>query len=355
MTAWIETAQQVLGSEFDELLLHSAKIYRVIQARGERMDTGRLREWMSYYLAQPYTENPGRFFSFPRKAPEAKVVWKRPYADGRVRTYAFPSRYRVRNPAFRETFESYARNRTSYLVHWTHGKRGRKTILCCHGWSLGDPAQAERMFRISRLFGLGLDVALFITPFHWKRAESMSLRFSPPFPFRHPVLGLEGLGQAMHDLAASCLLLKDRGASRIGMIGASLGGYLTALFVSLTRMAEIAALVVPLVSFHSLRIPVPPYGWKGPGGGSASRLGKDVAALWKIHSPLSHTCKIPPGNAILIASKGDRLCPFEDVERLYRHWGEPEHAFLRGGHTFFFPRSARGEAWYRFLDGHGFI
>jgi hypothetical protein len=52
---------------------------------------------------------------------------------------------------------------------------------------------------------------------------------------------------------------------------------------------------------------------------------------------------------------GDRLCPFEDVKKLYEHWGEPQHFFLRGGHALFFPRRGRGEAWYRFLAEHDFI
>jgi predicted alpha/beta hydrolase family esterase len=84
-------------------------------------------------------------------------------------------------------------------------------------------------------------------------------------------------------------------------------------------------------------------------------LQQQVSRLWEIHSPLSHRCRLPPDRCLIIASQGDRLCPFEDVKRLHAHWGRPEHVFLRGGHALFFPRDARGEAWYGFLRKNGFI
>ena len=212
------------------------------------------------------------------------------------------------------------------------------------------------MFRISKLFNMGLDVALFVSPFHWKRASNLVMRFSPPFPFEHPVLGVEGFGQAVHDLAASILFLKEQGASRVGIIGASLGGYVAALFVSLTNMVELAALVVPLISFHNLKV-VPPASLPPEAGkkGQREELRKDISELWKIHSPLLLSCQLAPERCLLIASKGDKLCPFEDVQRIYEHWGRPDHIFMRGGHALFFPRSARGATWYRFLRKNDFI
>lgn len=353
---WIERAQHRVGRDFDEFLLHSGKVLRVVQARPDEVDRERLRSLAGFYLERGYADSPARFFSFPRKSPRAEVVEERPFIDGSVRTYAFRSGYRVRNPGFRDEYLDPKENRTAYLVHWSHGDRMRNTILCCHGYSLGDPGQAERMFRVPRLYGLGLDVALFITPFHWKRATSLLQRFSPPFPFRHPVLGLEGFGQAMYDLYSAFLLLEEMGASRIGLIGASLGGYLASLFASLTRKADLVTLIVPFLDFRSLRLPAGPFSPMEKGGNKGrAGLREEIEALWSIHSPFSHACNLSPERCLLIASTGDRLCPFEDVKRLYEHWGEPQHFFLRGGHALFFPRRGRGEAWYGFLHEHDFI
>lgn len=352
---WIERVQHRFGKGFDEFLLHSAKLLRVVQNRSGELDRERLCSLADFYLGQPYADRPDRFFLFPRKPPRAEIVEERPFGDGSVRTYAFHSGYRVRNPDYREAYLKAKENQTAYLVHWSHGDPMRNTIVCCHGYSLGDPGQAERMFRVRRLYGLGLDVALFITPFHWKRASSRLQRFRPPFPFHHPVLCLEGFGQAIYDLSSSFLLLEEMGASRIGLIGASLGGYLAALFASLTRRADLVTLVVPFLDFRSLPVPVGPFSREGKREEGGAAVQEEIEALWRIHSPFSHACSLPPDRCLLIASTGDRLCPFEDVKRLYEHWGRPQHFFLRGGHALFFPRRGRGEAWYGFLQEHEFI
>lgn len=352
---WLEVAQHRFGKDFDEFLLHSAKVLRIAQRRTDEVDRERLQAWIDFYLDPRYTERPARFFSFPRKPPKVRIVQERPFSDGTVRTYSFQSGYRVRNPAFRNEYLGAKMNQTAYLVHWRHGDRMRNTVLCCHGYSLGEPGQAARMFRVHRLYRLGLDVALFITPFHWKRASSLLQRFSPPFPFHHPVLGLEGFGQAMYDMCSSFLLLNEMGASRVALIGASLGGYLAALFASLTHTADLVALIVPFLDFRSLRLPAGPLSRDERRNEAGKALREKIEALWSIHSPFSHACNLPSERCLLIASRGDRLCPFEDVKRLYEHWGEPQHLFLRGGHALFFPRRGRGEAWYRFLHGHGFI
>jgi len=349
---WKETALEFLGTEVDQVLLSSARILSVLRRRVDNpAKRDRLRHWMSFYLEKSYPEQPARFFSLPKSPPpDVRVEEERPFCDGRFRILSFPSRYKVRNPEVEARFERFRENRAVYLAHWSHGDPGRNTLVCCHGYSLGDPWQAQRMFRVARLYNLGMDVALFVTPFHWKRASTPALRFAPPFPFLDPVFGLEGFGQAVHDLASCFLYLSQSGASRIGLVGASLGGYLAALFVSVTALADMVCLIVPLVSFHGLRLPMPFH----PVKSADKRFQEEVSKIWKIHSPLSHKNNLPPERCLIIAARGDRLCPFEDVQKLYLHWGKPEHTFLSGGHVFFFPRHARGKAWYQFLKRHRF-
>jgi len=351
----IERSQSFIGTQFDRLLISSAKIHaRISPATNEHDSTARMEQWMSFYLSDPFLSEPASFFTLPQRAPNVTILEERPFFDGRRRIYCYPSGYKVRNPAFEDFFDRFIYNKTAYIVHWSHAGSGgnRNTIVCCHGWSLGDPAQAERMFNIPRLYSLGLDVALFITPFHWRRAASRPERIAPPFPFRHPILGIEGFGQTVHDLSSCLLFLKERGAARIGLIGASLGGYIAALFVSLARLVELVALVVPLVRFEGLRVPLRPV-IREPGRRASFR--EKLIRLWRIHSPLSYRCTLPASSCLIIASQGDRLCPFEDVLTLYEHWGRPNHLFLRGGHALFFPRSARGKAWYGFLQANRFI
>ena len=86
---WIERAQHRFGRDFDEFLLHSAKVLRVVQGRPDEPARDRLRSLADFYLGQPYAARPARFFSFPRKPPKAEIVEERPFSDGSVRTYCF--------------------------------------------------------------------------------------------------------------------------------------------------------------------------------------------------------------------------------------------------------------------------
>ncbi len=352
MISLVDKAQDLIGTNFDKVLIFSSRLHGRITHPLSRKSLAHIEELMSFYVSDTFQKDPSQFFSFPDRAPRLTRIEEDPFFDGCRRTYCFPSTYKVRHASFAGYFDRFLNNKTAYLVHWSHGDKGRNTIVCCHGWSLGDPKQAERMFNIPRLYSLGLDVALFITPFHWRRAASRAQRVHPPFPFGHPILGLEGFGQAMFDLYSSFLAIKEQGAGRIGLIGASLGGYIAALFVSLTTIAELVAVVVPLVSFEGLHVPpVPPI----RDTKQKALLTQRLSILWRIHSPLSYTCSLPPASCLIIAAQGDRLCPFSDVLRLYEHWGKPPHLFLRGGHVLFFPRSERGKAWYGFLLRNGFI
>jgi len=216
---------------------------------------------------------------------------------------------------------------------------------------LGDPDQAHRMFKIRKLYQMGLDVALFITPFHWKRApNSLALRgmFLQP---EDVVMTCECFGQAMYDLYHSLLLLNKMGAGEVGIIGASLGGYNAGLFACLTDQIAFAAMMVPAVKFTKRF---------GPESVSApfkedQHLKDNIHLLWDLHSPINFMPKIPTDRILIIASRGDKVCPFEPVQALCEKWGWPPHVFLTGGHWLMLNARERGRAWYKFLQDMGFI
>ena len=108
---WIERAQHRVGKDFDDFLLHSARVLRIARTEPDDLDLMRIGALADYYLEQGYPDQPSRFFSFPRKPPKARVVEERPFSDGNVRTYAFPSGYSVKNPDFREEYRNSKENR----------------------------------------------------------------------------------------------------------------------------------------------------------------------------------------------------------------------------------------------------
>jgi predicted alpha/beta hydrolase family esterase len=57
---------------------------------------------------------------------------------------------------------------------------------------------------------------------------------------------------------------------------------------------------------------------------------------------------------LFVASRGDRLCPFDHLLNLQQHWHFPRYTYMTGGHWLVFDGKKRGKAWYSFLRDMGF-
>ena len=341
---------ELLGGAVDEAFLALPRVAGLFR-KPRPVDRRTLEKELDYYFEQGFIENPRLFFTFPHTLPSHEILETKPFPSGMRQVIGFASPYAPRNPLVAGRFSSFPENRTGYLVRWTHGREGVKTVLCLHGYLLGHPGQAQRMFRIDKLFGMGLDVALFITPFHWRRRPARrSLRgiFLQP---GDPAMTCECFGQAVSDLAASFGILERLGSGPVGVIGASLGGYLAGLFSCLQDTPDFTAMMVPAVDFST---PAGPETAKLPFPVDTSLLEK-MRRVYTLHSPLNFLPRVPISRILVVASRGDRLCPFDKTRLLCGRWGWPELHALRGGHWLVFDSRRRGRAWYSFLRRMGFL
>jgi pimeloyl-ACP methyl ester carboxylesterase len=338
-----------IGGFVDSLFLGVPRILKPFKPP-RNIDRDTYARQAAFYIDEGYADNPASFFDLPETLPDYQVVEEQPYQDGRCQIITWENGYTPRNPLIRNGYLRFDANRTAYLVRWTHGDRNRKTILCLHGYMLGEPRQARRMFKIRRLFNMGLDVCLFIAPFHWRRApKNPALRgiFLQPDDV---AMTCECIGQTMHDLRQAFSILNDLGAEKIGIIGASLGGYNSALYACLSDRPAFAAMMVPAVDFSQ------PF---GPGSirmkfAIDNELGRQLDRVWRLHSPMNFMPRIPKDRILFIASRGDLLCPFEHILELWEKWGRPRRHFMTGGHWLMFRPGERGKAWYEFLGDMGF-
>jgi predicted alpha/beta hydrolase family esterase len=333
-----------IGSMIDEVFLAVPRALNLFRpVRSIKRDI--YEEQIDFYLANGYVDQPATFFSLPADTPDYTVVEEKPYFQGKMQIITYPSGYRTRNPHMSDLFDHFENNRTGYIVRWTHGVPGNKTVLCLHGYLLGEPRQAQRMFNIDRMFSLGVDVALFITPFHWRRAPSSSLQRGIFLQPDDVVMTAECVGQSIYDLHSTMKILNDLGSCRTGIIGASLGGYIAALYACLADSASFAAMMVPAVNLsqpfgpESVRLPF----------AVDNALSNKIKRVWEMHSPMKLKPMIPLDNILIVASKGDKLCPFHNVLTLCENWGWPSHLFLTGGHWLVL-NNTRGKAWYQFLE-----
>ncbi len=343
-------ALDFLGSCVDALFLAVPAVYKPFKP-ARKIGREEFEKQIDYYIVNGYADDPASFFTLPGSAPAHAIIAEKPYHDGQYQLISYESNYTAKNPLIRERYDSYASNRTGYLVRWTHGDGERKTVLCHHGYMLGEPRQARRMFRVKSLFMQGLDVALFIAPFHWRRGTGLLSERGIYLQEDDPAMTCECVGQTIHDLYASFLLLRDLGAPEIGLIGASLGGHSTALFAALTDVASFAAMMVPAVNFTwpkdpdsaKYRFPVD------------ARLRAKIRRVWDLHSPLHLEPKMDTDTILVVASRGDLLCPFEQARQLCDEWMIRDRHFLTGGHWLIFSRGVRGRAWRNLLKRTGFI
>lgn len=339
-----------IGGMVDSLFLAVPRLMLPFKPKTHVMVPAAYEAAVDFYIDQGFTESPASFFTLPDAAPAYRLTEETPYHDGRCQIWTYASGYEPRNPDIRDTYLAHTANRTGWLVRWTHGDRPRPTVLCLHGYMLGEPHQARRMFNIRKLFERGLDAALFVTPFHWRRAPAARAERGIFLQPDNVAMTAECVGQAMHDLAATLHILTDIGTEHIGLIGASLGGYNAALFAGLSDRPAFAAMMVPAVNFSA---PFGPDDVKLPYA-VAPALADKIRRVWAFHSPLNLSPRLDHDDILVIAARGDKLCPYPHVQALCRQWQLTRCHFLTGGHWLMFDNRRRGAAWYQFLDQKGF-
>jgi pimeloyl-ACP methyl ester carboxylesterase len=197
-----------------------------------------------------------------------------------------------------------------------------------HGWGGGNYWMEERAFVVPYWLRHGYDVALFQLPFHGQRTAKAAML--PNFPSSNPMRTNEGFGHAIYDLRGLSAFLRGRGASAVGAMGMSLGGYTTALWATIERL-DFAVAMIPAVSMASLMWR---HGESSPQRRRAVAAGitEDVLAdAFAVHAPTTRAAAIPRERLFVIAGRGDRITPPDQAERLATHWGV-DITWFEGGH-----------------------
>jgi pimeloyl-ACP methyl ester carboxylesterase len=284
---------------------------------------------------------PSPFFPTP-VLPEVQL---RPAGDGPLGTQivdlSFRSEYTPYLPAARDPYLSITQNYTAHARWWT-SDRGRPTIVLLHGWRADNHWVTQRSFSVQYWLRHGYDVAAFVLPFHGARAPGPS---GALFPSANPMRTNEGFGHAIYDLRALALFLRARGASAVGAMGMSLGGYTTGLWASVAGPGDaggidFAVAMIPAVSMahlmwiHSEDSPARRHAAKA--GITAELLGE----VFAVHAPTTRPPRVPPDARFVIAGKGDRITPPDQARTLAAHW-HTDILWFDGGHL---AQVGRGDA-----------
>jgi pimeloyl-ACP methyl ester carboxylesterase len=323
---------------------------RRMAPRAPKIDPGDARTRL-VELADLYRDGtlgfPSAFFPDP-DMPDPKLVSA---GDGPLGTQVvdvtFPSTYEPFAPAARGLFDAVRENHTVHARWWTSG-RGRPTIAVVHGWGGGNHWVDARAFQVPYWLRHGYDVLAYVLPYHGARApevQQLGPRSGALFPSPNPLRTNEGFGQAIHDLRRLSLWLRSRGASAVGVMGMSLGGYTTALWASVAGPDELggvdfAVAMIPAVSMARLMWrhgETSPVRRRAANAGITEELLSDV---FSVHAPTTRPVRLPRERLAVIAGRGDRITPPDQAEALAVHWGV-EPLWFDGGHL---AQVGRGDA-----------
>lgn len=238
----------------------------------------------------------------------------------------------AKEPEVRRRYLSVSSNEWAHARLFLHRDRRRPVAVLIHGYLGGVYGIEERTWPMRWMFEkLGLDLALFVMPFHGAR----NLRGRRPlFPASDPRLNVEGFRQAIWDLVSLRRTLMSRGAPAVGVMGMSLGGYTTALAVTADPGLAFGAPVIPLASIAD---------FARDGGrlvGSPDEQRAQHAALEEAHrpvSPFARSTRLAPERLRVIAGEADRITPASHARRLSAHLAAPISVFP-GGHLLQFGR-----------------
>lgn len=344
----LERLQNRIGG-LPDLLLRDGLL---LDGKRNRLTRDAYLERLSFYADASLRENRRFFQGMPTAAPTRTVMAERPFHGGEELLFRYPSAYTAVNPALRDEVFTYRQNRDGYLFLWRHdARRPRPLVLCVHGFQMGEPRRAMELFRVAKLFRGGLDVALFVQPHHWRRAAQPRNPFAQNFINPHNVpLTIEALGQAVWDLRSACRLLEDLGYADIGLIGASLGGYVSALYAALDASPAFVFVAVPALRLdRTLQPRAHKLGFRVD-----DRLRGLTREALRVVAAAEYTPRIPAENIGVVYHAGDRLTDVEYTREWVARWRIPSVTALNGGHWAVFDGKARGRAWYAWLNRFGF-
>jgi hypothetical protein len=341
--------EDLVGTTPDLLLRHSLWL----DGRRSRLSRHEYLARLACYADETHLHERRFFARLPDRAPAPAVLSRSAYRGGEELLLRFESSYRAFNPVMASELARFAANRDGYLLLLRHDEgRPRPLVLCVHGFQMGAPERAKKLFRIAHLFDLGLDVALFIQPHHWRRAEHPNNPLKQSFVNPHDVpLTIEALGQAVHDLRASYLLLESLGHTRIAMVGASLGGYACALHAVVDDSPACVYVAVPSLRMDFTLAP------------RRLKLGFPVddevremtTRALDLVAPANYAPTLSADAICVVYHQADRIADARHTREWIARWGIEHHTALHGGHWAVFDRKARGRAFYAWLARHDFI
>jgi pimeloyl-ACP methyl ester carboxylesterase len=341
-----------------DLAVRRTAISRTGRDRGTRALRHEVRLALLSRLAERYRKL-GAFEHFFRSArpitPIEDVRAEFP-GGGRVVDLHWPADYRTFLPEVQEKYDAVLQNQTATARLVLHDSPDssdalharRPVMVLVHGYLGGMHRIERRIWPMPYFRGLGMDIALFVLPFHGRRSRGRFVEI-PPFPGSDVRITNEGFRQALGDLQDLVHFLLGRGHPKVGVMGMSLGGFTTALAATLEPALSFAVPIIPMASVpDAARL-------NGHLGNSPEEEAAEHAALeeaYRVTSPLHRVQVVPPERMLVVGGEHDRITPIDQAQKLARHF-RCRLETMPGGHLVQIGRNEKFRVIARFIEELG--
>lgn len=286
------------------------------------------------YGGDDLLQSPDAYYADPSDPNRFRLTKLDDLADGGERfRLKFESTYDTWDDSFCDEFGCHSSNAEVSARIWRHHDVDRPTVVCLHCWCGGYLRLEERIFAAQRLYDEGYNVVVVTLPFHGERTPTDAIFSGQFFPSPDLRRTNEAFGQAVSDVRLLTRWLREEGFDGpIGLMGISLGGYITSLMISLFDTYDFAVPIIAPASFADI------LWWHGTERKARSMFeeaGLDremLRAIWAIHCPLSYDLKIPSERVLIVAGAGDAVVRPAQSLALWSHWDEPELRWFAGSH-----------------------
>ena len=265
----------------------------------------------------------GPLFDAPMAAAVTRTRVRRTRSGAEITDLVWASEHVPLHPGVRDKYAADERNARVVTRTYTQGT-SRPAIVLVHGYLGGNWLVEERAWPIELLLSRGLDVVLAVLPFHGLRGGGGR----PRFPGSDPRVTIEGFRQSVIDLRRLVAQLRSDGASAVGAMGMSLGGYTTALLSTLEPNLAFAVPFVPLASIADFAAA------DGRYVGTEEERAAQHTAVERAHrvvSPLARPSVVQKDGRLVVAARADHITPLAHAEKLAAHHEAPLSIF-DGGH-----------------------
>ena len=330
--AWADRVWTTVGTGLDQAVVEAMRWVIDAVMMPSRDELPALRAAAAPFIGGPLWDAPEQFFAFMRQPADrvvAETRYRRRLRDGLIVGRRFVGRY----TPFLATEPADPDADAILVEHWMHERESpRGTVLALHGFSMGQPRFDALLLFAAQWFRRGLDVALLTLPYHGARTPSTARFSGQRFAGPDPAAFNEAMRRAVYDVYVVRGWLREHTGGPVGLLGLSLGGYVTALMAGLCDDLDFVVPMVPPACIGDLAWRFFERSRRRREGMAPPYSHEELRAMYRVHSPLTFALRVPHERALIIAGRGDRIVPPEHPHALWRHWDEPRIHWFSGSH-----------------------